>query len=112
MVDQELLDRGFMQYKPSEIDHESVEACFQKRYDDEKGKKYFINVKKWASYVHPYSGEIFPESYEYDTQLYKKDDHDAINLLFHSTWSLDDVEDYIEKFWNTGLFDYYEKFEY
>lgn len=111
MTDKELLKRKFTKYPRTPFDNESVETCFQKRYDDNIGKKYFLNVKKWSSFAHPHTGETFPPSYEYDTQLYKKDGHDAINILFHSSWNLDDVEEYLEKLWATGLFDYYEKFE-
>ena len=42
-----LEDRGYKRYSPSVIDGEGVTDCFQKRFDDEKGKKYFINVKRW-----------------------------------------------------------------
>lgn len=46
----------------------------------------------------------FPE-----LQMYKKESHDAINLTFHSSWTLEMVENFMEKMWNTGMFDYYEK---
>ncbi len=110
MCDQDLLNLGFKKFSPSSFDSNDVEICFQKRYDNEIGKKYFITVKKWKAWRHPHTGELIPPAYEYDTQLYKKDGHDAINLLFHSSWELEDVEKYLEAMWKTGLFDYYEKF--
>lgn len=109
-MDEKLLELGFYEYRPNKFDGDGVEKCFQKRYDDEKGKKYFISIKKWKPLTHPYTKEITPAVYEYDIQLYKKEDHDAINLLFHSSWKLEEVEEYMEKLWNTNLFDYYEEF--
>ena len=111
MTDKDFLKQGFHQFPPTQFDSSGVETCFQKRYDDDKGKKYFITVKKWSGWVHPHTGDKVPPGYEYDVQLYKKDDHDAIDLLFHSSWALADVEKYMEQLWNTGLFDYYEEWE-
>lgn len=109
MYDRDFLNAGFSEYKPGPFDPSGVEKCFQKRYDDELGKKYFITVKKWSEFRHPSTGDVFRCSYEYDVQLYKKEGHDAIDILFHSTWDLSSVEEYLEKLWDTGLFDYYER---
>ena len=108
MTDQDILDFGFYEFKPSPLESDGVEKCFQKRYDDTNGKKYFITIKKWKALKHPSTHEIIPESYEYNIQLYKKYDHNAIDLIFHSSWILKDVEEYLEQLWRTGLFDYYE----
>ena len=107
MTDKEFTDLGFREFAPTPFDSKSVEKCFQKRYDDDVGKKYFITVRKWMEMIHPHSGERIPPVYEYDVQLYKKNGHEALDLLFHSNWTLEDVEDYMEKLWNTGLFEYY-----
>lgn len=104
-----LLEKGFRRFEPSSLDNENITDKYQKRYDDEKGKKYFITVNKWRPWVHPYTGDKFGPSYDYDIQLYKKDTRDAINVNFLSSWNIDDVEDYAEKLFNTGLFDYYEE---
>lgn len=108
--DQTFLDKGFTKYKPDySFDNRDIEACFQKRYDDEQGKKYFITAKKWSGFTHPYTGETFNPAYEYHIQLLSKDDRNAVDLLFHSSWELEDVEKYVEEIWKTGLFDYYAK---
>ena len=65
---------------------------------------------------HPYlsqrvTAQQMIDGVKYGLQLYKKDDHDAMDILFHSSWALKDVEDYLEKLWNTGLFDYYETWD-
>lgn len=110
MVDKDFLDNGFTEFEPSPFDGD-VETCFHKTYKDKVGEKYSIIVKKWGDFKHPYTNEIFPLGYEYNIQLYKKEKHDAVDLIFHNSWELKDVEDYLEKLWQTGLFDYSEKFE-
>lgn len=35
---------GFHEYKPTQFDRYAI-TCFQKRYDDEIGKKYFVDAK-------------------------------------------------------------------
>lgn len=110
MNDSDFLRAGYKEFSRGQLDSEGIETCFQKAYEDLLGRTaYFITVRKWKGFYHPYSGESFPPSYEYNVQLYKKDDHDAIDLLFHSSWDLHSVEDYMEKLWRTGLFDYYER---
>ena len=49
MTDEYLLERGYKQYKPTQFDNESVVARFQKRFDDDFGKKYFIDVLKMVT---------------------------------------------------------------
>lgn len=110
MTDQILLENGFKEFKPSRFSNEGIETGFQKRYDDKYGKKYFITVYKWKGITHPITKEKFEPSYEYNTQLYKVKSHDAVDLIFHSSWTLQDVEDYVEILFDTGLFDYYEEF--
>ena len=110
MTDKELIALGFKEYPPTRFDSDGIEGCFQKRYDDDKGKKYFININKWKEWRHPHTNEVEPPNYEYTSQLYKKNGHDPLNLLFHSSWTLEDVEKYMEALWNTGLFEHYEEF--
>lgn len=115
MTDQDFIQRGFKQFPPTpRLDPDSMETHFQKRYDDEVGKRYFITVNKWKEFEHPYTHEKFESTYEYSVQLYKKSgrhDAKAVDFLFHSTWTLDEVEDYMQKLFETGLFEYYEKWE-
>ena len=48
MTDEYLVEHGYVKYNPTFFDNESVVARFQKRFDDDFGKKYFINVLKWS----------------------------------------------------------------
>ena len=101
MMDQRLIEMGYKEYTPPPFVSNNIEKCFQKRFDDEIGKRYFITVNKWNTLA----GNI----YEYETQFYKKDSRDAVNMTFHSSWGLSDVEEYLELLFETELFDYYEK---
>lgn len=111
MTDKAFLSKGFSEFRPTAFDSNGVEKCFQKRYDDELGKKYFITVRKWSAMLHAYTGVESPPSYEYEVQLYKKGSHDALDLMFHSSWNLEDVEAYVEAMWGTGLFEHYETWD-
>ena len=56
--DKELLKNGYKEFKPGPMDNPSVIDCFQKRFDDETGKRYFITVKKWDKLYHPHTHEL------------------------------------------------------
>lgn len=108
MTREELSARGYKQYERTPFDSQSVNCRFQKRFDDDKGKKYFIDVVEWSEFRHPHTGDIFPVSYEYECQLYKGGSHDAFDVQFHSSWVLDDVEAFVEKLFVSCGCDYYE----
>lgn len=108
MTDEYILSKGYKEFKPTQIDSPNVIKCFQKRFDDDKGKKYFITIKKWD--WREFHGEDMPDySYELGTQLYKKDFHYPLNLTFFSGWTVDDVENHLEEIWNPDIYDYYEE---
>ena len=110
-LNREILEqRGYTQYKPTPFDSDGVNCRFQKRFDDAKGKKYFIDAVEWASWRHPHTGDVFPVSYEFETQMYRKDSHSAFDISFHSSWSLDQVEAFVEALFASGVCDYYELF--
>jgi hypothetical protein len=109
MTDKYLIDKGFKQFHPTQFDSDGVETCFQKRYRDNKGTRYFITINKWKPMTHPHTGEVWGPAYEYHVQLYQKEKHSAIDILFHSEWELEDVEKYLKKLFDSGMFDYYEE---
>lgn len=106
VTDQDFLSRGYKVYPPSAIDPEGVSKLFQRRFDDKNGIKYFITVRKWKPYP-PYIDHV---RYEYDIQLYKINDHAAVNLEFSNDWSIETVEEFLDTMWNPETFDYYEEF--
>ena len=112
MTDQEILERGYHEYRPTPFHSDGIEKCFQKRFRDKNGNtRYFIDVNKWKGWKHPHTGEIISDGYEYSLQMYQKETHNPVDLLFHNDWDLEDVENFVEAMFQTGWFDYYEKEE-
>ena len=110
MTHEELIEKGYHEYKPTPYEHQGVERVYQKCFRDNKGKKYFIDVKKWEDMFHPYTHELIPGGYEYETQLYKKGTHDPFNITFLSHWDIENVEEFVENLFQSGVLDYYEEF--
>lgn len=48
-------------------------------------------------------------SYTYTCQLYEKETHAPINLEFFSDWNIERVESFVERLFQNGELDYYEK---
>lgn len=86
---------------------------FQKRFDDEIGKKYFIDVHKHSNdFMQEWDKQqewYYQYSYEYSCQLYKKKSHAAVNMDFFNDWSLEEVENFVEDLFKLGKLDYYER---
>ena len=115
MTDQDLLDRGFKQFPPTyPIDPAGVKNKYQKCYSDEIGKRYFITVSEWEPIFDRRTGKTWPINYEYDVYFQKDDGKGstkAIKILLYAGWDVDEVEEYVQRLFETGLFDYYEKWE-
>ena len=116
MNDEYLLERGYKQYKPMPyLDSESIVAKFQKRFDDDFGKKYFIDVAKWSYDFIPVSRRDEwwkPYSYEYDlyvTMFGEKEN--PIYLKFGTSWTLEEVEAFAEDFFEKMKPNYYEDWD-
>lgn len=115
LTDEYFLNRGYKKYDRSRIDTVSVLYHFQKRFDDEIGKKYFIDINKhsneWMSEYDKRRDWYKPYSYTYSCQLYEKETHAPINLEFFSDWSIERVESFVERLFQNGELDYYEKWD-
>lgn len=113
--DEYILSKGYKVYEPTRFHNSSIIKCFQKRFDDDKGKKYFIDINKWSWKSFMIEGKMGiwdkDTTYEYTTQLYRKDTHDAVDISFHSSWTLEQVEEHMEKLFETGMYDYYETWD-
>ena len=111
MTDEYLIERGYKKYEPTRFDNESVVARFQKRFDDDFGKKYFIDVLKWSQDYVPVDRRDKwwkPFTYHYETQVTMFEDAKALNLEFFSDWTLEEVEKYMEDLFNKMNLNYYE----
>ena len=106
--------KGYERFEKTPFDSETVVCNFQKRFDDDTGIKYYIDIHKHDHSWMPEREKQRPwytqYGYEYSCQLYSKDRHNPIDLLFHSSWTLEDVENFVENMFSSGMLDYYEKF--
>lgn len=103
MTDKEILNRGYHRYERTPFDKDWVECHFQKRFDDEVGKKYFIEINKYE--------HLTENPYEYEVYLEPKNYKGTIRILFYAGATLDEVEKQVEELFATGNYEYYEKWE-
>ena len=107
---QQLIDSGYRKYS-GQTGKQFSNVTYQKRVDDELGKKYFINISEWDNHEHKlrYSG-MLDFSYEADAQL-----TDALGQVFNvellSPADIWLVEAFFEGLWVSKRCEYYEKFE-
>ena len=112
MNDEYLLERGYKQYNPTPvIDSDWIVAKFQKRFDDDFGKKYFIDIKKWSHDFVPKDRrdkwwKPFTYSYEVYTTMFS--DENPMQIEFYSDWTLEKVEEFMEEFFEKMKPNYYE----
>ena len=114
MTDEYLLEKGYRKYSPTPFDNESIVARFQKRFDDDFGKKYFINILRWSQDYIPVShrGDYWePYAYEYEIHFSMHEDDKSLKLHFFNNWSLEDVEMFSEDFFEKMKPNYYEDWD-
>ena len=115
MNDEYLLERGYKKYPPTPyIDNDSIVAKFQKRFDDDFGKKYFIDVAKWShDYIPEYRRDKWWEPFGYAYHLYVSmfEEEKPIFLEFGTSWTLEEVENFAENFFNKIEPNYYESWD-
>ena len=104
-----ILEKGYKEYRPGPFDSSGIIMKYQKRFRDEKGTKYFIDIHEYDGFYHPTTGDYFPGNYEYFVQMYSVEKHEPINMLFFAGWDIESVEEKVEAMFDTGLFDYYEE---
>lgn len=110
-MDKHLIERGYKQYPPSTVDSDIVVALFQKRFDDKFGKKYFINAHKNDMSFVPEShrGNYWqPFTYDFEVQVTFGEDERAVNLEMFSGWTIEQVEKFMEEFFEKMGPNYYE----
>lgn len=109
MIDNDIINAGYKEFEPSPFHNKGVSKCFQKRFDDDVGKKYFIDINKWEFPPHPYTKDPIPTSYEFEAFLGKDDN--PIQLVLYSGWDMDKAENFIEEVWKKMGLDYYERWD-
>ena len=114
MTNEYLLEQGYKKYPKTPFDNEFIVARFQRRFDDDFGKKYFIDVIRWSNDYIPVSHrgsnwELY--SYEYEIHFSMYEEEKSLNLKFFNSWSLKEVEDFAEDFFNKMKPNYYESWD-
>ena len=97
----EIEDKGYKKFKNN---FKGNVRSFQKIFDDDNGKRYFINAHL---YIHQSKAD-YELIWEYESCLYKDGSKEPIKMLFYNGWTLEEAEDYMGQLWETELFDYYE----
>ena len=114
-TDEYFLERGYYKYDRTPFQSDMIMYNFQKRFDDNKGKKYFIDIHKisneWMTESCKQQEWYKPFQYDYSCQLYKKDSHAPVNMEFFSDWMIEQVEEFVERLFQNGELDYYEKYD-
>lgn len=114
ITDEYLLEKGYKKYPPSPLDNKSVVARFQKRFDDNFGKKYFVDILRWSNDYIPMSCrsedfEIY--SYEYEIYFSMCQEERDLKVKFFNNWSIEDVEIFAEDFFEKMHPNYYEDWD-
>ena len=106
-----LEEKEYKKYPAGRTDPESVIALFQKRFDDDQGIKYFVDI-------HEYSFENFPEvppqvqdNYRFEGELSftLKSNGKPVDIKCFIGWTLDEIEQYAEDLWKSGMYEFYEE---
>lgn len=108
MTEEELINKGYTRYDEND-NHRFVDYILQKRFDDDIGKKYFITVRKW-NFTGCGNKIEGPIRYEAEIQFYSKNDHKSMNVTYLYGWEIDEIEEDAEFHFQSGRYDYYEKF--
>ncbi len=102
-----LLDRGYKEFRPGPFDH--GKRAFQKCFADGNGvRRYFLTVYMHEPLIHPTTGENFGTAFEVNVQVYGEENHEPVDMLFHTEWKIDKVEAFMEKLFDTGILDAYD----
>lgn len=92
-----LLENGYRKYNQEEEE----KKLYQKKINDKKGIKYFINCYHYIFLEH--------ETWDFELQITSK--QGGINtLLFHTELNINDIEMFMKKIWEYYGSNYYELF--
>lgn len=115
LTDQYFINRGYKKYDKTQFDSNMILYNFQKRFDDNKGKKYFIEIHKYTNeWMRDFDKQqewYKPYTHTFSCQLYKKDTHAPVNMEFFSDWTIEQVEEFVERLFQNGELDYYEEWD-
>ena len=106
MTNQEFLDAGYTRFNPPPYE-DCITDMYQKCFEDEIGKKYFITVERW-DYTPVARGRNIPISYNFTVQFNTQEDR-TLNIDCFNGFDIESAENFFENIWNTGWFKYYSE---
>ena len=104
-----LLSAGYRQFKQKNI-REFTDQFYQKRFDDNQGKKYFITIAEYDNSKYKVSHPMLPDfSYSPDGQF--ESNGTTFNVEMLTPKSVEEMEAFFERMWVDMKCDYYEEWE-
>lgn len=103
-----LEEKCYKEITPPPFIKHNVLRMFQKRFDDDKGKKYFIDVIICDEIINHTTGESFGYPVEYETQLTYGEEETPMNLGLFAGWEIADVEKKVEEIFTLTSANHYE----
>jgi hypothetical protein len=104
LTEQELIDKGFRKWKSNDISFPYSDFFFQKKFVDDVGVKYFVDVVHYPVKHYP-NGNIANESWK----IHQNINEPHMRFDQHDFESLDNALEKCEKFFQTMGCEYYEK---
>lgn len=115
MDEKYLEERGYHKYKRTMFDSNWVSARYQKRFDDDTGKKYFLDILEYDnSDLKARMPDVNFQKYDYEFEVYLTffgDEDKPIQCKMYAGWTLEEAEMMAEKMFQTLGANYYEKWE-
>ena len=115
MDDKYLMENGYKEYSPTPyLDNSSIITKFQKRFDDDFGKKYFVDIEKWSNgYVPVNRRDKWWQPFSYVCRLYITmfEEEKPIYFEFGTNWTIEEVEKFAEDFFDKMKPNYYESWD-
>ena len=111
MTEEYILSKGYHKEKPLQFDDKAVICRYQKSFDDEIGKKYFIDILKYdlSRVPEKMQTELKDiDAYEFEMQVTIGEGNKVINMRYFCDWTLDDVEKFAADFFDKMKINYYE----
>lgn len=118
--EKEMIDKG---YKPFKSSFNNALRGFQKRFDDDKGKKYFITIwhynhREQLHNLDLHKGDSYTADVQFTFEKEGKDNTcnveysgDVLPNEYRPLTTLSDIENFYEDFWNKMKPDYYERWD-
>lgn len=107
----ELKNNGYNEFTPPDFMNKFKDLlhAFQKRFDDEIGKKFFIDIYIYNELIHPHTKESFGFAVEASTQLTFTEKEYPVNIELFAGWDIKEIESKVQEIWEKCNANYYEK---